>query len=293
MSLNVRFWPPHPSLRGYISGYHRYHLVRPQPDATFEDVFFPAWANIRFSKGADRWSVQLGRRRFDPVPECAFFGPSSHAGYVSAGNGTLVGIGLTPMGWARLHGGDISLFSDSIAPLEEVFPELASMADDVTEADDPAEVFDQIFAAKLSNTEPENPAHATILSRLIDPSIAKVAELGEGLHLSSRQVARITRTCFGFTPKLLLRRARFLRALSTIRASDHGLWSSAVCNAGYWDSSHFLKDCHLFLGRGLGSFMEMDRPINRESMTLREEVLGAPMQSLYDPSTREIGTKRE
>ncbi|MGN6818692.1 MAG: hypothetical protein ACTHJR_08475, partial [Sphingomonas sp.] len=117
MPASVDFWLPAPALRGYISGYHRYELTRAHCDDRFNDVFFPAWPNIRFTIDAEPWSVTLGRRTVDPVPEAAFFGPSSHAGYVSAGSGTLIGIGLTPAGWARLHGGDLSRFADRVVPL--------------------------------------------------------------------------------------------------------------------------------------------------------------------------------
>jgi hypothetical protein len=82
---------------------------------------------------------------------------------------------------------------------------------------------------------------------------------------------------------LLLRRARFLRALDAIRTLDRGSWTGAINDAGYWDGSHFLRDCHAFLGQSLGDFEAMARPINRISMRRRDEILGAPMQSLTIP----------
>lgn len=283
MSAAVDFWLPSPPLQACVSGYHRYHLNGGGPGERVDDVFFPAWANIRFSPGAEPWSVEIGRRRFDPVPESAFFGPSSHAGYVSVSAGALIGIGLTPLGWARLHGGDISQWADRVVPLEEVFPWLAASAGAIAAADDPPAVFDPLLNDALERAPPAHPAIEIIFARLLDPAVERVADLGEGLGLNARQVARLTRAYFGFTPKLLLRRARFLRALGAIRALDRGQWKNAIAAAGYWDGSHFLRDCHLFLGKPLSEFMAMPRPVNRASMERRTTILGAPMQSLHDP----------
>jgi hypothetical protein len=280
LSASVDFWSPDPRLKRYVSGYHRYTLIKTGTDL-FSDVFFPAWSNIRFTLHAEPWSVRIGHRAFNPVPECAFFGPTSHAGYVSAGSGVLIGIGLTPAGWARLHGGNVSLWADRIAPMDQVFPSLASARDKLQRTGDLATFFDSLLLDRLPNAPPENTAIEVITARLLDPAIDKVENLGAGLGLNARQVGRLTRTCFGFTPKLLLRRARFLRAFDAIRTLDRGLWAGAIRDAGYWDGSHFLRDCHLFLDRTLGDFMAMERPINRISMRRRDEVLGAPMQSLY------------
>ena len=221
-AIAVEFWQPAPALRRYVSGYHRY-VLRRAPDAEpFRDVFFPSWANIRFSLNAEPWSVALDRRRFDPIPECAFFGPSSHAGYVTAGSGTLIGVGLTPAGWARLHGGDLSRFADRVVALDTVFAGWSAMYGHLAAGEAPAMVFDSAVAEALDRAVPENPSIDIILARLLDPAVDKVEELGAGLGLNGRRVGRLTRMCFGFTPKLLLRRARFLRALDAIRATDRG-----------------------------------------------------------------------
>ena len=169
--------------------------------------------------------------------------------------------------------------------LDAVFPSWVALRDRLASGEPPAGIFDAFLAGALERTMPESPAIETILARLLDPAVEKVADLGEGLGLNGRRVARLTRTCFGFTPKLLLRRARFLRALDAIRSTDRGHWTRAIHEAGYWDGSHFLRDCHLFLGRSLGEFMDMDRPINRASMQRRNDILGATMQSLHRPET--------
>lgn len=283
VSISIDFWQPAPELRAYVSGYHRYELGNRGSGMRYNDVFFPAWANIRFSLDADPWSVRIGRRTFDPVPERALFGPSSQAGYVAAGGGAMIGFGITPLGWWRLHGGDVSKLADRVVPLKAVFPWLDGLAQEIGASADPAALFDRHLKSRLDSCERGNPAIEILFQRLLDPVVQRVDDLGAGLGLNGRQIARLTRSCFGFTPKLLLRRARFLRAFSVVRNSERGHWKDAIPAAGYWDGSHFLRDCHQFLGMPLNEFMAMPRPINRISMQRRDAILGAPMQSLHEP----------
>lgn len=51
--------------------------------------------------------------------------------------------------------------------------------------------------------------------------------------------------------------------------------------AGYYDHSHFLRDCRLFLGMPLRDFARLPKPMAEISMRLRAQVLGAPTQALH------------
>jgi len=97
LAFDVDYWLPDPRLGDLVSGYHRY-AVTLGPGERHLDVFFPAWANIRFRVAGEHWRMRLGENRFD-VPDAALFGPTSHAGYSEGESGTVVGAGLTPLGW--------------------------------------------------------------------------------------------------------------------------------------------------------------------------------------------------
>lgn len=280
----VRFWQPAAPLRPYISGYHRYALDLP-PGVRLSDAFYPAWMNLRFTLDAtEPWSVRIGRRTFSPVPDCALFGPTSHAGYVDAPRGILIGVGLTPPGWARLIGGDASRVANRVVPLAAHVPAAASLMADLADGAPPDRLFDGFFLAMLRERPAEEPAVEPLFEQLADPQVQNVGDLAATLGLTARQLMRVSRVNFGFTPKLLLRRARFVRALTDAMARDRGQWAETVRQAGYFDQSHFLRDCHLFLGQTLGQFEAMPRPLNRASAAARRATLGAPMQSMHDPA---------
>jgi AraC-like DNA-binding protein len=279
--LAIEYERPDPRLAPYVSGYHRYTL-RLGAGERIKDVVFPGWANLRFSAQAEPWQVRLGRRTFAPVPEAALFGPSSHAGYVEAGSGTLIGAGITPVGWARLFGEEASAFADRVARLERLIgPDAARLAFELGGGAAPAAVLDAFFLARLEQAPAEPPEVAVLLAALGDTRIDTVTALAERLGASLRTVRVLSRSAFGFTPKLLLRRARFMRALTAALPLGRGRWSEALGPAGYYDQSHFLKDCRLFLGCSLGAFAAYPKPLAELSIRVRDEALGAPVQALH------------
>ncbi|MBV9929470.1 MAG: AraC family transcriptional regulator [Alphaproteobacteria bacterium] len=278
--LTIDYVQPDPRLTPYVSGYHRYAL-RLDPGERHGDVFFPGWINLRFSLEAEPWQVRLGRRAF-PVPEAALFGPSRHAGYVDAGRGTLLGAGLTPLGWARLFGGDVSLHADRIAPLDRLLgPDTETLAARLGAGEPFADVLDSYFLARLAATPTEPPEVAALFSALGGVAADSVIDLGRLIGTSPRTLNRVSRTAFGFTPKVLLRRARFMRALLAALAVERGGWAEAIAAAGYYDHSHFLRDCRLFLDMPLGEFAALPKPLAERSLRLRAAALGAPAQALH------------
>jgi AraC-like DNA-binding protein len=267
--LTVEYERPDPRLSSYVSGYHRTTL-RLGSGERIKDVFFPGWANVRFSVGAEPWQVRLGRRTFAPAPDAALFGPSSHAGYVEAGSGTLVGADMTPVGWARLFGEDASGFADRVVPLDRLIgPDAMRLAAELAGGGAPKPIFDAFFLARLERAPAEPPDVAALLAALDDTGIDTVTALAERLGASLRTLSRVSRCAFGFTPKLLLRRARFMRALTAALAVGRGRWSEALGPAGYYDQSHFLKDCRLFLGCSLGAFEAYPKPLADLSVEAR------------------------
>jgi AraC-like DNA-binding protein len=281
--LSVQYWQPAEALRPFISGYHHYVVELPG-GGEFSDVLFPGWANIRFTAPGTRWRIALGRRAFDPVPEQSLFGPTSHAAYSTSGSGTVTGAGITPLGWARLIGADASRFADRILALDALggFGG-AALGEAVTGGDNPAEAFDAFFLERLRASVPVAGSVASIFAAINDPAVASVQQLSDRTGLSGRALIALTKRNFGFPPKMLLRRARFMRALMLLSAVERGRWTEQLGAAGYFDQSHFVKDSRLFLGMPLRSFLALPKPLMELSMRARAEVLGAPAQALHRP----------
>lgn len=283
--LEISYATPADPLKPYVSGYHRYRL-RLEAGERLRDVFFPAWANLRFTWDAEPWSITIGQRRFSPVPACSLFGPTSHAGYSDAGRGTLTGAGLTPLGWARLIRAEADRFADRIVQSETVLGRAVhALAHALSDGGAIEEKLDAWFLDRLDRSEPEDPGVAALARVFDDPSISSVVELERRSGLSGTALQRVARSAFGFTPKLLLRRARFMRALFRVQMVAPEQRAEVILAAGYFDRSHFVRDSRSFLDMPLRDFLALPKPLNEASVRLREEVLGAPAQALHSLSS--------
>lgn len=274
--VDVRYVSPGPRLARYVTGFHRFAA----PICTtheLRDAFFPSVATIRVSlHGSPAWSLKIGSRSIDPMPPVALTGPTSYAGYVTCHGGELVGVGLLPFGWAQMFGGDVSRFANRVVALDEIDPG-ADMLREALEADQPFDLaFSAWLEARLERRPPADPRIELLCEMLRDPTTTRIEAVAETLDMSPRALATMTRVNFGFTPKLLLRRTRFLRALTTVLTDPDG-GPAALETAGYWDRSHFLRDSHLFLGCSVREFSRRRGPHNQVAITARTQALGTPV----------------
>ena len=286
LTFDVDYWQPDPRLEGLVSGYHRYAIALPHGER-HRDVFFPAWANMRFHVAGDYWRVTLADTPFD-VPRAALFGPTSHAGYSEGASGMVVGAGITPLGWYRLTRREAADFADRVVPLEELLgPDAALLAEAAAAApDEIAERFDAIFLRLLARPRPDEARVGKIHCYLMESGQGDVGEMAARLCLSHRTLNRIARTAFGFGPKLLVRRARFLRSLMALRGASTENWASRI-ESSYYDHSHFNRDAQEFLGMSPSEFLRLPKPLNDASARLRTQILGAPAQALLQPRLTE------
>lgn len=282
LSFDVDYWLPDPRLDGLVSGYHRYAIALP-PGERHLDVFFPAWANLRFHVAGEHWRVRLGSDSFD-VPRAALFGPTSHAGYSEGADGTVTGAGITPLGWYRLTRREAAEFADRVVPLSDLLgPDAAQLAHAAAAPrEEIKDRFDAIFLRLLEQPRTDEARVAQAHRYLMEPGRGDVAEMAERLGLSHRTLNRIARTAFGFGPKLLVRRARFLRSLLALRSASTENWASRI-ESSYYDHSHFNRDAQEFLGMSPGEFLRLPKPLNDASARLRTQILGAPAQALHQP----------
>lgn len=285
--FHLDYWPPDPRLEGLVSGYHHY-TVDPGQGRRHHDVFFPGWANIRVQVDGGAWRVRLGERVYE-VPRAALFGPTSSAGYSDAGPGAVVGAGITPLGWYRLTRLKAADFADRIAPLEELLgPAASDLAGRLTATapDRIKPIFDAFLLPLLAKPRTDEARIAQIHRDLMKSSVGGVAEMAVRLDLSHRTLNRLALSAFGFGPKLLIRRARFLRSLMSLREADAEPWA-ALIESSYYDHSHFNRDAQEFLGMAPGEFLRLPKPLNDASARLRAQILGAPAQALLQPRLTE------
>ena len=273
--------PPAPPLVPFVSGYHFMEIDA--RGGAVDDIAYPSWAILRFTLGGVPW--QAGPELAD-VPRAGLFGPTAYATRFRTSGGLLVGAGVTPLGWGRLFAPDAADFAGRIAPLADLLGDSAeTLRQQLRQQHDQAgwtAVLDAFFTARLV-AQPELTHDAAAIHRLlIDPATTSVEEIAAALGVSSRHVARIALRLFGLPPKILLRRARFLRALLPLRDLDPRPLPERVRTL-YPDYSRFTRDARDFLGMSPSAFLAMPRPISDVSISERTRQLGAPTQSLHRP----------
>ena len=285
LSLTPRMviWPASDDLAPYISGYHLY-AVGETGGQPHRGAFEPAWASLRIAlTKCSEWRVRPARGEWFAPPPVSLFGPSSSLTWSESEAGILLGAGIRPRGWLRLFASPASDWADRIAEVPALARLTPAMIHDrllqSREDDDVRDRFDALFRAVLLPPTTADNAIARIEAALVDPEIETVEGLTKATGLHVRQVERLALRAFGFPPKLLLRRARFLRSLHAIRATGRGGGSRAI-DPAYTDHSHFIRDAHDFLGMSPQAFLEIDMPLLKDSLKLRTSVLGTPAQAL-------------
>ena len=119
-------------------------------------------------------------------------------------------------------------------------------------------------------------------SALTDEAVAAVTELAERLGISSRSLERLSLRAFGFSPKLLLRRQRFLRSLAQFMLDPSLTWIKTL-DFHYVDQAHFVRDFRRFMGMTPRRYGTLDHPLMRAAAHGRTAAAGAAVQALHRP----------
>lgn len=277
----VTFHRPSPAFAELVTSY--YFVTVSDPAIEVEDLLHPEWANIRLCLDR-RWYLPDGEGGFNLAPDAVLFGPTSRARAVRCGGGRIVGIGLTPLGWARLVGGIAARVADRFVDLREAHgAEVDALLGALAGVDDEARIV-ALLDAYLGRVARPLPA-ASALTRavhraLLDPASDTVEAFAAALGVTQRQLSSICRRDFGFTPKLLLRRQRFLRTLGTMRDRPDQPWSSLI-DPTYADQSHFIREFRRFTGMAPNAYFALPRMMLRPAQAERSRALGVSLQGLH------------
>jgi AraC-like DNA-binding protein len=144
----------------------------------------------------------------------------------------------------------------------------------------------QINAVLLAHPATPVAAEPQILAcqeALRDPEMQDVAMLADRVGIGRRTLERLCSRYFGFPPKLLLRRQRFLRSLARfmLARNDRGAvpnWSQSL-DVQYFDHAHFVRDFRSFMGMTPTEYAEAPHPILDRIMAQRMADQGAAPQT--------------
>lgn len=284
----MRFFQPDPVLAPYLSAIYL-NDIEVAPGERMVDMLHPEWANLRFMEG-DPGVASIGPGPLQQTPSCVLAGPTCYSTRFETGTVRSWGIGFLPLGWTSFFGSPAELYADRAVDAEQdpEFQPLVALrpllSDPNSDPHAQAAAINCHLIGLLSNARPPDPNVIRAHAALADPNVATVSELAASVGLPERSLERLSRRAFGFTPKLLLRRQRFLRTLGTVMLDRARSWSGSL-DLQYYDQSHFSRDFLRFMGMTPTAYMARPHPIVDAAVRGRMAAAGAPMQVLHQPIT--------
>ncbi len=282
--MALRYDQPAPELNDYVTGYHLYAAQGPQAMG-LENWFLPGTATVRILLNAGPVRVSIGRRCYDPLPKVSLFGPTSHAIHTRTNGGIAIGFGVSALGWSRFFDGSAEPHAERVVPLCEAArpgftDRLLAVLSAIPDKHALKPALDRFLIAEMGPRSPDEPLIRRIAHLVTDDTPGGVAEASRAWNVSQDVVRRLCKRHFGFGPKTLLIRSRFLRSLiPLIEAKGEADYSQI--DAAYVSASHFLRDAQAVLGTTPRRFMRSDLLFLTASLRARAAVLGCPTQALH------------
>lgn len=271
-AIDVRYYRLSEPLQPYFTALYAVEFDA-GASGSVEDWLHPEWPQLRF------WRGSVPRASLGPGPlkkQWPFVasGPTSRAIHFSLTKGRAWGLGLLPAGWAKFAQGPASAVADTMVdgsshPAFALFAPLGSML----RRDEPgldgfaAHINDFLLAHMDRPSRTERRVFACH-EALRDPDVGTVSDLGRRVGLERRSLERLCSRYFGFPPKRLLRRQRFLRSLARFMLHDSVNWSAAI-DGQYHDQAHFVRDFRAFMGMTPSEYAERPHPIMGPTMAQR------------------------
>lgn len=284
--LSAEFREPPALFEGCFTTFYHLTVDLDDPETTLTDYLQPEWANIRFFCGGTP-DAAIGSTRVEGARFVAT-GPSALPCRFTLGPVRMWGVGFLPLGWARFMGADASGCANMICDGEEhpTFAHFAPLADTLCDPEATMDAqFDAIVAAmhKVMRPTREDPAISRVHTALVSGAHGSVTELADACAMSIRTLERVCTRNFGFPPKLLMRRQRFMRSLTTFMLQRGRRWTEAI-DADYHDQAQFTREFREFMTMNPSEYAALPHPILTSFMEARARVWGSAAQTLDPPS---------
>jgi AraC-like DNA-binding protein len=282
-STAMRWERPDGALEGLIGDYFAFDSEGPGAMGAVEWML-PNWPSIRFVLAENPITIEGEGLLWSPLCEAGFYGPTSQVMRHTSYGGVTIGVSLTPAGIARLFDIDVSRYRDKMVPLGELLPadDCASLVQELRASDQgPAvkPILDRFFRARMAESHPAESDIVAVNRLLLDERIQTARELAKEIGMQPPKLRRLALKRFGFPPKTLLIRTRFLRSLVALKEAS-GTPGYQAIDAFYTDTSHFLRDCERFLGMTARQFLKLETPFLDSILRARKLILGTATPAL-------------
>ena len=278
---------PPATLQPFVTTFYRTEIQAPDIPGWIEDYLHPEWPNIRIVPAGLSMHA-IGDGELEPTPVLAATGPTTKPTRFRMGSGRSWGIGLLPLGWAKLVDGQAKDYANRAVDgaVDAAFSAFQGLPDKLLAAErefaeDAALITDHL-EARLSREIRDEEVIVAVNAALVDREVGTVMELAERAGLTVRSLERLCLRAFGFSPKLLLRRQRFLRSLAQFMLDPSLKWLSAM-DYHYHDQAHFVRDFRKFMSMSPNAYRKLDHPLLGGAAQARAEIMGEPMQVLHQP----------
>ncbi len=193
----------------------------------------------------------------------------------------LAAIKIKPEWVGPLLGIDPLAVESQVVDLVALAPALANRLHDVLAQTRSAEAALRVLmAAMLAAHRASRTPPSTVASVALDTVRRRAGQvscerLASTLGLSDRQCRRHVRDSTGVPLKTYARLVRFVDAMRTADRSGHPVWADVAVSAGYFDQSHFIRDCVALAGTS-------PRALHAERR--RQVIDDRPMSALSNPA---------
>ncbi|TIX49256.1 AraC family transcriptional regulator [Alteraurantiacibacter aquimixticola] len=278
-AIDVRFYRLSVELQPYFTALYSFTIIC-DDDVMVEDRLHPEWAAMRFTESGSYPIAAIAPDDIAVTWPFVASGPTSRAIKFGLKHSRVWGLGLQPAGWAKYVTAPASQVADRIVNAGEmdcfsVFWPILDIARNGS--DDTDETARQINGYLMEQDHRPVPGEAKILAcqeALRDAEVADVAILAERMGMERRTLERLCSRYFGFPPKMLIRRARFLRSLARFMLEPMQNWSRAL-DEQYFDHAHFVRDFRSFMGITPTEYAEAPHPVLERIMAQRMADQGA------------------
>jgi len=284
--VGSRFFAPPAEFDGCFTTFYRLELDV-ERGGVVSDYLLPEWANIRFFSGATPWGQIEGGSVVQGTDFTAT-GPSSHPTKFTLGTSRMWGVGFLPLGWARFFdvGADSAANNAADGHSHPAFRKFSKLAKVLCDSQvDEAEQLDYLTRELQALMRPNRDEDRILRVHqcLLDTKLTRVAGFAEEAGVSTRTLGRICRRYFGFPPKLLLRRQRFIRSLVSFLLHAGRNWTEAM-DEHYHDQAQFTREFQQFMRMKPKKYAALDHPILSSFMEMRSRVWGSPVGTLDSPN---------
>ncbi len=285
-AVRLRFFLPPRDLAPFVTTIYQLDITGAQGEP-IEDALHPEWANIRLIT-AGEIEAGIGGGPLAPVPRSILVGPTSHAVRFRAQSARSWGIGLLPLGWARLVDAPACEYADRFVDLaqERDLARLGALAACHERDGQSAKSFRDrlvdVLRTLLTAPQPRDAEIVRVEHALVDREVHNVAALSEKSGIGTRSLERLSKNVFGFPPQLLLRRQRFLRSLAQFMLDPSLRWIDAL-DSHYHDQAHFVRDFKQFMGTSPSKYARQLHPVLGAAVHARKAIAGEAVQVLHRP----------